>query len=53
MDAMTSKKADVTVLKSNDKWIGVTYQADRPGVVQAIKALHEAGIYPATLWGTK
>lgn len=39
-------KARVKVLRSGDKWYGVTYQEDRPVVVRAIRALTEAGLYP-------
>lgn len=43
-------KADVTVLKSMDKWYGVTYKEDKPVVVKAIQALKEANVYPQRLW---
>ncbi len=43
-------RADVTVLKSMDKWYGVTYKEDKPVVVKAIQALKDAGIYPQRLW---
>lgn len=38
-------KAEVTVLKSKDKWFGVTYKEDKESVVNAIKELIESGIY--------
>ncbi len=41
---------DVRVLKTPDKWHGVTYQEDRPSVVQAIRDLKAAGVYPERLW---
>ena len=44
-------RADVKVLKSRDRWYGVTYQEDKPGVVQAIAEKHAAGLYPSPLWG--
>lgn len=44
-------KATVKVLQSPDKWYGVTYAADKPVVVQALKEKTEEGLYPATgLW---
>lgn len=43
-------KAEVTVLKSNDKWFGVTYKEDKPMVVSAIRELIEAGVYPEKLF---
>lgn len=43
-------KAVVRVLTSDDKWYGVTYQADKPVVVAAIHEKHEKGIYPTPLW---
>lgn len=39
-------KADVKVLKSNDKWFGVTYKEDKESVVQEVRALVDAGLYP-------
>lgn len=44
-------KAKVKVLHSPDKWYGVTYQADKPVVVNAIAEKIKAGQYPANLWG--
>ena len=44
-------RADVKVLESRDRWYGVTYQEDKPGVVQAIAEKHAAGLYPSPLWG--
>ncbi|MBQ8264313.1 MAG: nucleotidyltransferase [Oscillospiraceae bacterium] len=43
-------KARAKVLRSADKWYGVTYQADKPVVVAAIAEKTAAGIYPDKLW---
>ena len=43
-------KATVKVLKSFDKWYGVTYAADKPQVVAALKEKTEQGLYPNGLW---
>ncbi|WP_024345998.1 nucleotidyltransferase family protein [Lacrimispora indolis] len=43
-------KAEVSVLKSVDRWYGVTYKEDKETVVNAIKGLKEAGLYPEKLW---
>ncbi|NCB63767.1 MAG: nucleotidyltransferase [Clostridia bacterium] len=43
-------KARVKVLRSQDKWYGVTYKEDKPVVVNAIAAMTAAGLYPARLW---
>lgn len=43
-------KASVKVLKSRDKWYGVTYKEDKPGVVDALQAMKDKGIYPEKLW---
>ena len=45
------KKASVKVLTSPDKWYGVTYAADKPVVVAALKAMAAEGKYPDGLWG--
>ena len=44
------EKATVAVLKSPDKWYGVTYKEDKPVVVAALKAMKEAGLYPKHIW---
>ena len=43
-------KATVKVLQSPDKWYGVTYAADKPVVVAALKEKTNAGLYPDGLW---
>ena len=43
-------KVTVKMLSSSDKWFGVTYQQDKPGVVAKIQAMNDAGIYPDVLW---
>ena len=43
-------KARVRVLQSADKWYGVTYAADKPQVVAALKAMTDEGKYPDGLW---
>lgn len=43
-------KAAVTVLKSADRWYGVTYKEDKQGVVDALQAMKDKGIYPDKLW---
>ena len=43
-------KADVKVLSSPDKWYGVTYAADKPVVVAALKDKTDEGLYPDGLW---
>ena len=43
-------KARVKVLRSADKWHGVTYQADKPAVVAAIAEKTASGLYPEDLW---
>ena len=44
-------KATVKVLSAPDKWYGVTYAADKPQVVSALKAMTDNGLYPDGLWG--
>ncbi|WP_207432836.1 nucleotidyltransferase family protein [Sabulibacter ruber] len=42
----------VKVLPTPEKWFGVTYPADKPLVVEALRKLIEAGTYPENLWNT-
>ena len=48
---LAENKATVKVLTSPDKWYGVTYAADKPVVVAALKEMTEEGKYPDGLWG--
>ena len=48
---LQQRKASVKVLTSPDKWYGVTYAADKPMVVAALKGMSEQGLYPVNgLW---
>ena len=49
-DLLKEGKATVQVLRTGDKWYGVTYAADKPQVVAALKAMAEEGKYPDGLW---
>ena len=42
--------ATVEVLRSSDKWFGVTYKEDKPFVVESIAELKRQGVYPTQLW---
>ena len=46
-------RAHVKMLTSTEKWYGVTYQADRPAIVEALAEKTEQGLYPAPLWSGK
>jgi UTP-glucose-1-phosphate uridylyltransferase len=51
VDSMIQQSiAQVAVLPTNEKWMGVTYAADKPEVMDGIRALVDAGIYPPDLW---
>jgi len=43
-------RATVRVLETPDRWFGVTYREDKDAVVARIRALVQAGEYPASLW---
>ncbi len=47
---ISEKKARVKVLKTDSKWFGVTYSADRQGVVDKFAALHDSGFYPDNMF---
>jgi NDP-sugar pyrophosphorylase family protein len=44
-ELLREKKADVRVLRTPDRWYGVTYHEDRPVVVEAIRKMKEQGLY--------
>lgn len=43
-------KADVKVLRSEDRWYGITYKEDKEAVVSAVQKLKDTGVYPQHLW---
>ena len=43
-------KVDVKVLPTHDRWFGVTYQEDKPVVVESFAKLIEAGVYQKDLF---
>jgi NDP-sugar pyrophosphorylase family protein len=50
-ELLATKKAEILVLPTTEKWYGVTYSEDLPSVKESIKAMKEKGIYPKNLWG--
>ena len=49
-EAIKKGQVSVEVLKSHDKWFGVTYKEDKDIVVKSIKALVDAGVYPEEIF---
>ena len=49
-ELLSEGKAAVRVLRSGDKWYGVTYAADKARVVEAIRNMTAQGLYPDGLW---
>ena len=49
-ELLQAGKATAKVLRSADKWYGVTYAADKPQVVAALRKMAEEGKYPDGLW---
>ena len=49
-DLLEENKATVQVLRSEDRWWGVTYQEDKPQVKAALRSLTDQGLYPNNLW---
>lgn len=47
---INSGEASVKVLDTDSQWFGVTYAADRDGVVAKLASLHASGHYPAKLF---
>ena len=50
-DLIRDECARVKVLPTDERWFGVTYQADRPRVQAAVRDLITQGRYPQNLWG--
>lgn len=50
MRCLNEGKAEVEVLTTTDRWMGVTYKEDKAHVAEGFKKLIENGIYPKKLW---
>ncbi len=49
-DLVKADEVEVTVLKTPDRWFGVTYKEDKEVVVKSIRALIDQGVYPDKLF---
>jgi NDP-sugar pyrophosphorylase family protein len=49
-DMIKTGKAKVEVLKADSPWFGITYQEDKPFVIEKIQKLTDQGVYPNKLW---
>ncbi|MBO4235703.1 MAG: nucleotidyltransferase [Firmicutes bacterium] len=49
-DVLKEGKVEVRVLKTSDKWYGVTYKEDKESVVDALRSMKDKGLYPEALW---
>lgn len=50
VDERIHRGATVKVLSTDERWFGVTYQADLPTVQSSIRALHNQGVYREPLY---
>jgi UTP-glucose-1-phosphate uridylyltransferase len=49
-DMLKANTAEVTVLRTSDRWFGVTYKEDKEAVVNSIRDLIDKGVYPDRLF---
>ena len=49
-ELIKENKAEVIVLKSKDRWFGVTYKEDKDSVVNSLRALINQGVSPEKLF---
>ena len=49
-ELLQKNAVSVKVLPSHDKWFGVTYQEDKPVVIESFAKLVEAGVYRRDLF---
>lgn len=43
-------KADVTIIPTNDKWIGITYKEDLIPAQKSFQKMFDDGLYPYDIW---
>ena len=49
-ETLNSNLYKMHALPSENSWFGVTYQQDKPYVVEQFKRMKEDGLYPNSLW---
>lgn len=49
-DLIKENKADVTILPTNDKWIGITYKEDLVPAQKSFQKMFDEGLYPDNIW---
>lgn len=47
---LRERVARVRVLRTSDRWFGVTHPQDKPAVMDALRAMVERGDYPSPIW---
>jgi NDP-sugar pyrophosphorylase family protein len=47
---ITNGKFDCQILKTNAKWMGVTYRSDKPAFQEYLNGMINEGLYPENLW---
>lgn len=50
-EQLEKKTAQVRVLRTADKWFGVTYAEDKEAVMKSLKELHDRGVYGEKILG--
>jgi UTP-glucose-1-phosphate uridylyltransferase len=49
-ELLKEKVARVRVLRTTDRWFGVTHANDKPGVIANFRAMVDRGEYPSPIW---
>lgn len=49
-ERVAAEECSVKVLPTDSKWFGVTYQEDKPRVVDQFRLLSRQNVYPSPLW---
>jgi NDP-sugar pyrophosphorylase family protein len=49
-DGMLKSGTKFSVLPTDDRWFGVTYLEDKPGVVESLRKLIDSGVYASDLY---
>lgn len=49
-ELIKENKADVTILPTNDKWIGITYKEDLVSAQKSFQKMFDQGLYPDNIW---
>ena len=51
-DLVAAGRTHCTVVPTHERWLGVTFPGDHPGVAESLRGLVDSKVYPPNLWAS-